>query len=394
MSYEEIKEKLKAKIQDPNKDPAVTEILNHPDYFNLLVQECSKKIEGEKETIKTILLCAAGRLVENCNLASYNLMINDESGTGKDFVTNNVLKLMPKELIEKRTRISEKAFTYWHDSMREPEWTWDGKVCYLEDVSNSVLNSDVFKVMCSNGSKATIVKDNRTIDIEIKGKPVIIITSANSSPKGEILRRFTIVNLDSSNNQTKAIMKKKALLAAKGESMTYDERLIKTFKYLKRVKVKIPYAEKIPELMPDSLIMRTAIDRFFDYIKASAALNQYQREQEKSFIIANGLDYENARETLIKTTSNQYMIPLTKQQKAIIEVLKMNNEWMSVNDLISRINMGDKWLRIQLSRLVEMGIIERDNIQKEDSKKRVTVFHCKELYDIKIPSWEELNETF
>lgn len=388
--YEDIRLKLKEKIGCPIKDVISYELLTNPEYFKLLIQECGVKIEGEKETIKTILLCAAGRLVENCNLASYNLMVNDESGTGKDFITNNVLKLMPKPIVEKRSRISEKAFTYWHDPKYEPEWTWDGKVCYLEDVSNTVLNSDVFKVMCSSGSNTTIVKDGRTIDIEIKGKPVIIITSANTLPKNEVIRRFTIVNLDGSTDQTRAIMKKKAIAATKGETLDYDERLIKTFNYLKRVKVKIPYAEKIPNLMPDNLIMRTAIDRFFDYIKASAAIYQYQRDKENGFIIANGIDYDNALEVLIKTTSNQYMIPLTKQQQAIIDVLKINNNWTSVNELTSRINMSDKWLRIQLSKLVEMGIIERDSIEKGESKKLVTVYHHKDIYDLKLPKWSEL----
>jgi len=203
----------------------VLDILQNPNLFNEITEiEFNKKIVGEIQTRKVIFLCAAGgRLIENCQTASYNLLVNDEAGTGKDYVTGKVLEILPKEVYIKKTRISPTAFTYWHNSTYEPDWSWNGKVFYAEDISENVLNSDVFKVMCSSGSSATIVIRQRAYDIEVVGKPVVITTTATATPSPELTRRFVILNLDSSENQTNAIKKRHSKYAMIGIVPEYNE---------------------------------------------------------------------------------------------------------------------------------------------------------------------------
>ena len=172
---------LKVEITEEREpDKKSLEILKDPKLFEKLNEELDKKIVGEGETRKTILLCASGRNVENSQVASYNLLVMSESGAGKDYVTSETLKIIPPEQYIKKTRISPATFTYWHNSKFEPDWTWNGKVFYCEDIGEGVLNSDVFKVMCSSGSSATIVVKQRAIDLEITGKPVMITTTASA----------------------------------------------------------------------------------------------------------------------------------------------------------------------------------------------------------------------
>ena len=102
----------------------VLELLKDPDFFQKISKELDKKIIGERATKETIVLCANGKNVENCQLSSYNLKVDSESGAGKDYVVGNVLDIFPKDDVVKRTRISEKIFTYWHNPEREPKWTW------------------------------------------------------------------------------------------------------------------------------------------------------------------------------------------------------------------------------------------------------------------------------
>lgn len=179
----------------PTKE--LMKILKDPDIFNKITEiEFDKKIVGEVGSRKVIFLCSAGgRLIKNCQVASYNILVNDEAGTGKDYVTGKVLEILPKEVYVHKTRISPTVFTYWHNKEYEPLWTWDGKVFYPEDISEIVLNSDVFKVMCSSGSSATITIRQRAVDIEIEGKPVMITTTATATPNPELVRRFVILNL-------------------------------------------------------------------------------------------------------------------------------------------------------------------------------------------------------
>lgn len=300
-------------------------ILKDPYLFEkITVNEMDKKIVKEIATRQCIFLCSQGRLVENCQIASYNLLINDEAGAGKDYVTSKCLEMNPPEIYIKKTRISPAVFTYWHNSTYEPEWTWDGKVFYTEDISENVLNSEVFKVMCSSGSQATVVIRQRAIDIDIKGKPVIITTTANSIPNPELTRRFEIVNLDESIDQTREIMKRHSIYAVKGISPEYDQKIIGALSYLQRVKVKIPYAESLTKLFPaTNIMMRTKFPRFLDLIRASVAFHQYQRPQDdEGFFLAEKQDYDIATRVMSKLISNRYLISLTKNQRKIVEFME------------------------------------------------------------------------
>ena len=295
----------------------IMKYLVDPNLFNLICEEeFNKKIVGEVEARKVIFLCSAGgRLVKNCSIASYNLLVNDDAGTGKDYVTGRVLNIIPEEFYIHKTRISPAVFTYWHT---EPEWSWDGKIFYPEDISEAVLNSDVFKVMCSSGSSATIVVKQKAIDLEINGKPVMITTTASAVPNPELTRRFVILNLDSSEDQTKKIMERHSEYAKKGIVPEYNPMITEAMRYLRRVNVKIPFSDLIDKHFPSKhIIMRTHYPRFLDYIKASTAFFQYQRKNEKDFVIAEGQDYDIARGCFLKLCSNKYMIPLTINQKKI-----------------------------------------------------------------------------
>lgn len=299
--------------------------LESPTLFNEITEtEFDKQIVGEIPTRKVIFLCACGRLVENCQIASYNLLVTSSAGAGKDYVVNKVLSILPSQYYVKKTRISPTVFTYWHNAKYEPEWNWDGKVFYTEDISESVMNSEVFKVMTSSGSQATIVIKQRAVDIDIKGKPVVITTTATATPNPELTRRFEFCNLDEGIEQTKEIMKRHSEYAQKGILPCFDKDYTSAMQYLQRVKVKIPFANLIHSYFPDkNIMMRTKYPRFLDFIKASCAFHQFQRKKDKEgYYIAEELDYEIAREAIKKLASNKYLIPLTINQKKIMAILE------------------------------------------------------------------------
>lgn len=380
---------------------SVQEILKDPDIFNKITEdEFDKKIVGEKETRKVIFLCAAGgRLVENCQTASYNLLVNDDAGTGKDYITGNVLSILPKDCYIHKTRISPTTFTYWHTPQKEPEWTWDGKVFYPEDISEVVLNSDVFKVMCSNGSNATIVIKQEAVDIEIRGKPVMITTTATATPNPELTRRFVILNLDSSENQTKAIMDRHAHYKQTGIVPEYNKDYTEAIKQLKRVKVIIPFATLISSYFPTkNIIMRTHFPRFMDYIAASAAFHQYQREvDQQGFVLAQGKDYDIARSCFLKLCSNKYMIPLTSTQKQILAVFEDDPatngsaSWLHAH-IFSKLGTLVT-IQKQLDNLVKYGLLQTSTA-KDSLNREIEVYKLSESYNpnerLEIPTYEEL----
>ena len=372
-------------------------ILKDPKLFWLLSKsELDKVIVGEEATRKVILLCSFGRLVTNAYTASYNLFVNSDAGSGKDYVTTKTLLLQPTDKTIKRTRISPTAFTYWHNAMREPQWTWNGKICYLEDISSDVMNHEVFKVMCSEGSSTTIVIDHEAVDIIVNGKPVMIVTSATASPNPELTRRFAMVNLDESIDQTEEIMKRHAKYATHGKKIEFIQDILRAISFLNNVKVKVPYAEAIVRHIPkNSIIMRTHFTRFLDYIKASTALHQFQREKDsEGFYLATGLDYDIARDCIINITSNKYMIPLTKVQKKIIDTfVKLPKIPYSTTDLEVYISfVSERQLRRELDRLVNYGLLDKGKQERINSRREVMVYSLLSFEGDDIPNFEQINK--
>jgi hypothetical protein len=388
-----------ARKQGLTEEEILFEILENPNIFQEITEiELNKKIVGEIEARQVIFLCACGRLVENCQIASYNLLVNDEAGSGKDYITSKTLDLIPKEQYVKKTRISPAVFTYWHNSKFEPDWDWNGKVFYTEDISESVLNSEVFKVMCSSGSEATIVIKQQAIDMIIKGKPVMITTTANSVPNPELTRRFEILHLDNHKDQTKAIMERHAKFAVMGISQEYDEKYNKAMALLKRVKVKIPYAEKLFELFPyENVMMRTKFPRFLDMIKASAAFHQYQRGSDiDGFLLASKQDYEIAIKIMKKLISNKYCISLTKVQKKIVDYFEEHPETnLSVSRIRSELNnfISLPAFQTNLSILSNYGLLKSE-INSDSLNRDVETFRINktnlQLNKLSFPSWEVL----
>lgn len=371
------------------------ELLKSEGFFELITeQELDKKIVGEINTRKTIFLVAQSNLVINKAPTSANLCINDESGVGKDYIAANTLSILPKKSVIKRTRISPTALTYWHQKKFEPEWSWDNIRLYLEDVSEGVYNSPVFKVYASGETSSTIVINQQAIDIEIIGKPSLFVTFAATEPNPELLRRFPLLNVDSSTDQTKAIMKRHAEFATAGTSMEFNQEITKALNYLKPVKVKVPFAEKIVEHFPiESTIMRTQFPRFLDYVKFATAFHQFQREtDEEGFLLSVGRDYDLARLALLETTSNQFMIPLTKNQKRILEKLEpLKDSSFYFADISAKVNfLSQTTLWENVTKLCDYGFLEKSTKKEEKVDKPFTIYNYIGTKAVKIPEWKEL----
>ena len=75
--------------------------------------------------------------------------------------------------------------------------------------------------------------------------------------------------------------------------------------------IKIPFAESLVNYFPsEHLIMRTHFERLLDFIKASTALYQFQRERDSDgYIRAESQDYDNAiislKATKYQTVKNE-----------------------------------------------------------------------------------------
>ncbi len=388
---------IKEQKEQPGQDSL--EILKDPNLFKQITEkEFDKRITGEYKSRKAIFLSLCSIWVKNTEIP-LNTLVSSESSAGKSYICKNVLKIFPKRLYEMRSKISAEAFTYW--KVNDDSWTWDGKICYLEDIGQNVLDSPTFKVMCSEGSIATIVRNQKAIDLFVNGKPCMLVTTAGTNPSTEVINRFSITPLDESAKQTKEITFNQAM-EIKDED--YNEKIREALNHLKREKVSVPFALQIHNYITknynwNDVRMRRDFSRLRDLIKCSAVLHQFQREEEKGKIIANKEDYEIARECInyIQTTTLKGLTH--KLKKAYDKCIKEKE--FTAKDIHSKypfVSMA-MWYRY-LDDLCERGLLItelKDSITilsdgTERAGKKVTHYLVPKTTSFDLPSYDVLQE--
>jgi hypothetical protein len=283
------------------------------------------------------------RIVKKTNPASSNVFISDESGAGKDHIVRQVCKLLiPKERYEHVSDISEKLLNYWTIPEKDGG-TFDGFVMHLEDPAPERIMSQAFKIRASGENKVRFVKDGKPVVTQVVGKPVIVVTSLQATIDVEGMRRWDSLRVDTTAKVTERMIELYADVEAGLSNTKYDNDLIHALHYgLRRKGVRIPYAPAISKLLPNRLIIRTQVQKLFDYIKASAALHQYQRETDKETgeIIANLFDYDYACFCFI-LLGDIYGMSLNKREKEILETLATAPDYgLSISELADRVTLS------------------------------------------------------
>lgn len=391
-------------VKDAPSQEQLNAILTNPNLFEMIANEFKREIVGEEQAIKAIFLSACSLLInpENAEDRIHTIVDAPPSG-GKDFTCRNIVRVFPKNRVEHKTKVSANAFTYWHNSKFEPEWSWDNKLCYLSDPSDSLLESDVFKTMCTEGSSSAVVINQRTVEIEIIGKPVFLITTAQGRIKTEIEDRFNLIKLDESPEQTKRIHERQAERARSGKKTEYNHVLVRAVQQLNPVPVRVPYAEKLIDKIPaDRVKMRRVFPRFLALIKASAALHQLQREKDEfGNVLANRQDYDLAQ-SVINHIGDTTILGLTNQLRQAYEACErlakkrtqesIEPEWFDASDIATfapKVGSLAQWYRY-IDKLTAKGLLLVESRQPEGLRKKVRVYWPEAYQEFKLPSGEEL----
>jgi len=374
--------------------PELLEILRNP--MPHILRELEKHFVGEQQAAKTIFLVLIMRLVRGAEPTSGNLLVNSESGAGKDFVVIAVLRLFDANIVFIRSRISPTVLNYWHQN--EPDWTWDNKGLFLADISSAVLNADSFKTMASGQNSCTITERGRAVEIEIKGKPSLILTSAFPNPSNELLRRFPIISLDEGKEQTKKILRFHGNRASENIKMSYDQNLRLALDYLEDGKAIVPFAQILSDKFPERLISRTAYPRLLDFIRASTILHQFAREKKEiageNFFVAQKEDYSLGAECFLSTCSNAALTPLTQQQRKILDFFAEHKaetfSFAELRDIPFFSAIPERTMRRQLEKLLGFDLLFCETHKIEDKIRPVQRYWFKAFSGFLLPEWEEI----
>ncbi len=295
----------------------------------IVIDELNKKHVGDIKAKEVIFLCSVGRLVKNKKPYSFNALVLAPSSSGKDHLIGSILKLFPGDDIEIFGRISAKALNYLHTIDEEKDYTYNGKIIYLKEIEEEILNNEVMKEFTSGEeeiSKVAITKQKGAgVDVkEIRGHPEVFTTTATTIPTEEIRNRFNIIGLDLSEEQTE--------LSFTDEEEEYDDNIIDFISKLKPKKVNIPrnlfnFIKK--EFPKRKVRYRRDFQKLLDFVKAVALFHGRRT--------ATGEDYNMAKEVYMNAFSTCADIPLKDIDNRIVKLLERINEPLSARKILDEI---------------------------------------------------------
>ena len=375
-------------------------ILESKNLFYDIVRCIGKYLSGETSAIKSIFLHLNKINVGNLS-GTKCAKVDGESSAGKNYVSQRVYDIFPKNKKIFRTRLSPRTFDYWHTFNNEPEWNWDDWILYIDQVGDGLLNSDSFKLMASGGSKTTIIINQKAVDLEVRGKPVLLITTSHATPINEIISRFDSIGLNEGADQTGKVFEFQAQEAVDGE-IDYGEKFLyirDALVRLKKKKVKIPYAKELVfGFKNKSLRMRRIFPRFLDLIRSVCVLHQFQRKTDsEGYLIATKHDYEIAMD-VFESIKESTVVGLNHQLKRAYEgCLKISKEsveeggWFTVPEIIAFDGFASRmsWYNY-LEQLHERKLLKSKHDFVDDKHKAQFYYPIVIKDKVILPSWKEL----
>lgn len=386
--------------------PEVIKLLHNSALFDAIDQDLSRLIVGENKTRKAIALFTFMRLVKNRGAgACSNLLVNSGASAGKDYITRTICGLHPDSQVKSFSRVSPTALGRWMANTKD--FTWDGKLCRLSDISTDLVRSDAFKVFLSEDEAALLTGKNKTgqtttEELTVQGKPVLIATTANAAAGEELLARFSVIELDESVAQNKAVVRWKLEQATgAGKKLEISKTVRDAIDYLGEVEVVVQFAPLLAEHIPvQAQRVRRDIDRLLNLIRASAALYQFQRQRdEQGRVIAEGQDYAIAAEALTCIKSGT-AANLTRAQRKVLEACRElvaakgesdeHHNFTRQELYAAKPVCGFRQLFDHLGKLAELGLLHVD--YRDATTKPTLAYSLVEapLNNLQLPSFQDL----
>lgn len=362
--------------------------LKDPKLLLNIIQEIHKEgVVGEEAAMLVLINRVAMRCVENITKTSGNIIVSDNTGLGKDNLTEKLCRVMltPDRTLFSATCISDKALNYWHPGNEGA--SWDGRVMYLQDPEEDTLKGQAFRVRASGDNKnVTLDTDRKLQQIEIVGKPILIVTSMKAGVDIELMRRWDAVKLDNSDELTAAIMTYQLKMSEGNTVVAVDETLRDAVRNLPRIRVSVPYATKLTTLLPmNNTSMRTQTLKFLDTIKASAALHQFQRGRNgKGEVLADKDDLMYAV-FIINWCDILAGQMLNRKQEELLDYLKRAGEAVSFKKIIAdNPGMSESWIYRQEKDLVERRLIQMTREYDTETSRDIKCFKIDLTFNIRV----------
>jgi len=272
------------------------DFLKDPNLLNKTVKTVQEVgVVGEDKSIKSEILICCGKLVKNKETISTNAHPEDDSGIGKDYVTEAVKKVVFYKDWIKYNSPTPTSVSYSQRTTEDKDGNKQtigkkitaDKIIYIKDASEEFINSDDCKLLLEE-EKVDLPKTIKQQTVRLMWeKPIVIITTAGTTTKHQLIRRLPSIHFDDTEKQTADIidfqLEKDCDIGNNKKNFEQIKRVKDAFYLLKNnifvdlKNVKDEIIKRRPKY--NEIIMRSLNARLLDFIKFSTALHQYQRKQ-------------------------------------------------------------------------------------------------------------------
>jgi hypothetical protein len=292
-----------------------------------------------------------------------------QSATGKNFLWDIALKLLPQEMVIRRSGLSAKALFRTDADLR-------GRVLYLQELAGTEDAEYTIRVLQSaqrleyEATEKAPDGSMRNVVYEKEGPVVVVQTTTRNHLHPENETRVFPIYLDESQEQTELIVEA-VLEEASGGGISDEEKqqIQQTWqdaiRLLQEGDIIIPYAKRI-ELPTAQVRMRRDVRRLLDVIRVIAWLRQYGREHdEQGRIVAAEEDFHTALNLVEESFTRAWKVMTPAEEKvmdAIKELpLKMRTTLgFKRKDLDDVPGVSDRRLNEILKSLTDTGYLECD----------------------------------
>ncbi len=353
---------------DPTIIDAAAEFLVDRDIFGRLNSYFQQiGIVGELILATTVFLVAVSRLLQR----PLGAIIQSASSSGKSFISNKVIDLVPPEEILKATDISDQALYYLrHGSLRHKLVVSAERKHGDSRMEDAMANSTLaLREMMSSGelTKVVTVTDTGqpiTRIIRQPGPIAFLQTTCQEQIFSEDETRLLPLITDESCEQTTAILEHQAQEAA---GLTTSTEVIDRIRNILRTAqrmlfartVRIPFAPllRIPSTKVKS---RRAFQQLLGVIQAVAFLRQHQKEEVDGCIEADADDYDFAYQVMQPVLCRVFA-PLSSRARELHECIRRHLQapTFTRTDCVSWSGLSRTEVRNRIELLIEAGLISQ-----------------------------------
>lgn len=322
------------------------------DRFSLEIE--ASGLVGERQNAEVIFLAAASAKLQR----PLNVNVEGASAAGKNYLLAAVARLIPDEDKKTLTGMSPKVL------MHSEEDEYQHKAVFIAEYEGvqgadyairTFQSEQVIEWEFVDSSKEGIRKQKR----RVKGPSAFIQATTRVTLHPENETRLLNIQMDESEEQTRAIMERQAKDAALGApSMPPGlfEPWHQLLRSLKQARVRIPFSAQLAEGFPATRVRsRRDFPKLLGLIEASAFLHQHWRNKDADgSIVATPQDYFTVGELFEHC---YYAGPDGKVGELVQAASQLNLTVFSVADLMQKTGWRKSKTYDVLNRAEELGCI-------------------------------------